>query len=352
MNKIKKTDILDKAKLTLEDLFKDEVTLSDKDWTSNNDTGADGHLLFNGIEFPFITLPQPTTGKIVRSVNKLSKEKKTLFILDYASPEMINFLRTNKLFFVDTAGNCYVNLPDFKIVIEGRKNVSGKLPDTKVAFQKTGLKLIYQLLIEPELVCENYRTIASKTGISLASVSNIFEELQEDKFIAGTNKKRSLSRVERLVTKWAMGYEDVLRPKIHRGYFRALNPDIKTLMETNVENNIYFGGQYGAYFLNNSITAQDPILFSNIRLGEMVRKYKIVPFNRPEYSQQKRIEVLEVFWNTEQLKGNKSKKANIVDPILIYADLMISNDFRSIETANNILDNEIRNKFIQYQLLW
>ncbi len=354
MNKIKKADILDKAKLTLENVFKDELTLLDKNWTSNGDKGIDGHLLFNGVEFPFIVFTQATAGKVVKSVKKLPKEKNILFILDYAKPEMIHFFRENNLFFVDTAGNCLINLPNFKIFIQGEKDRYGKLPDTKIAFQKTGLKLIYQLLIEPELVSENYRTIASKTGVSLASVNNVFEELKEDSFIVGTNKKRRLHHVERLIIKWGVGYGEVLRPKIHRGYFRALNPDWETLIISDTENDIYIGGQFGARYLDNGLSGPDSVLFSNIRFSKMVEKYKIVPTSQPQNHRKELIEVLEIFWNNEHPNERKSNKKikNIVDPILIYADLAMSNQFRSIDTANNILEHEIRDKFIGYKLQW
>jgi len=355
MNKIKKADILDKAKLTLEDVFKDELTLLDKNWIANGDTGIDGHLLFNGVEFPFIAFTQATTGKVVKSVKKFPKEKNILFMLDYAKPEMIHFFRQNNLFFVDTAGNCHINLPNFKIFIQGEKDRYGKLPDTKIAFQKTGLKLIYQLLIEPELASENYRTIASKTGVSLASVNNIFEELKEDNFIIEVNhKKRNLYNVERLVTKWAVGYGEILRPKIHRGYFRSLSSDLETLIFSDTENEIYFGGQLGTRYLENGLTGTEPIIFSNLRLREMVEKYKIVPIGASQNHPQERIEILEVFWNTVESNGNNSNKKikNTVDPILIYADLMMSINFRSIDTANNILQHEIRDKFIGYKLSW
>lgn len=351
MNKIKEADILDKAKLTLEDIFEGELTLVDKNWTSNGDKGIDGHLLFNGVEFPFIVFAQATTGKIVKSVNKLPKEKNILFILDYAKPEMIHFLRENKLFFVDTAGNCYVDLPNFKIFIQGEKNRYGKLPDTKIAFQKTGLKLIYQLLIEPELLSENYRAIASKTGVSLASVNNIFEELKEDNFIIEiNNKKRNLYNVERLVTKWAINYTDILRPKIHRGYFRPLNPkmDVSKNILTEKNRQTYIGGQLAAQHLNGQIIASTSALFSNSRLSKLVEKYHIVPISRA--TKETNIEVLEMFWSEKT--GHNVTKDKLTDPVLIYAELLNSNDFRSVQAAQNILEHEIRDKFIGYKFQW
>jgi|GEM_PF-1153274 len=366
MNKIKEADILDKAKLTLDGVFKGELTLLDKSWSSNHEKGFDGHLLFNGVELLFTILPQDKAGAILKAITKnksfsnLGLPKHMIFILDYASPEVISLFKENNLFFVDTAGNCYINLPNLKVYIEGRQKAFNKLPDSKIAFQKTGLKLIYQLLIEPELARENYRTIASRTGISLASLSNIFEELQEDNFIV-THQRRmrrgSLSNVELLITKWAVSYAEVLRPKIHRGYFRSLSRNLGSrIISDNSSNEIYFGGQLGARYLSNGIIAQKPILFSNIRLSKMVEKYKIIPISpaQQQYEKIEVLEVLEVFWNVERLYGNESNQIikNMVDPILIYADLMMSSDFRSREAAKNILKNDIRSKFLRYKFQW
>jgi len=345
MNKIKETDILDRAKLALEDVFKGKLTLVDENWSSSRNRGFDGYLSFNNdFKFAFTIISEDSIGslkKIVKS-NKNSKNplaKDMVFILKYASPDINSFLKENDTFFIDACGNCYINLPTFKIHVEGRQQVFKKLPGSKVAFQKAGLKLIYQLLVEPELMRETYRNIAKIAGISSGSAYRIFEELEKEGFVivdsqVTPRRGRSLSNVEMLITKWAMSYAEVLRPKIHRGYFRSLTPDLASRIVSNNSNNeIYFGGPLGASHLNKEIVAQKPVLFSNIRLSKMAEKYRIVP--------------------TWASTGKKNGKANnLVDPILIYADLIASNDFRSKEAAKNILKNEIRDKFRRYNFQW
>jgi len=362
MNKIKEADILDKAKLVLEDVFKGELTLVDENWSSNRNKGFDGHLLFNNdFKFAFTIISEDNIGslkKIVKS-SKNGLVKNIVFILKYTSPDINSFLKENDTFFIDASGNCYINLPTLKVHVEGRQQVFKKLPGSKVAFQKAGLKLIYQLLVEPELTRETYRNIAKIAGISSGSAYRIFEELEKEGFVivdsqVTPRRGRSLSNVEMLITKWAMSYAEVLRPKIHRGYFRSLSSDLAShIVSDNSNNEIYFGGPLGASHLNKEIVAQKPILFSNIRLSKMAEKYRIVPTSefRQKYEQ---IEVLEVFWNTDRVSTEKKngKANNLVDPILIYADLIASNDFRSREAAKNILKNEIRDKFRQYNFQW
>jgi Uncharacterized protein conserved in bacteria len=53
------------------------------------------------------------------------------------------------------------------------------------------------------------------------------------------------------------------------------------------------------------------------------------------------IEILKAFWDVE----NEDNQTGIVNPILIYADLMASGDPRNIETAQMIYDQKLAEHF-------
>ena len=366
MNIIKEQDILDKSKLALKHLFGNEILIEDKYLSESNNNSIDGYLKINANSFSYIIISNPTLGKVtkeIRNINKLNNEiKNPLIVTDYASQELIDLLKSENFFFIDSIGNCYINLPDFKMLVEGRKN-SLKPKETKKAFQKTGLKLIFELLLNPSLTSANYREIAQKTGISLGSVSAIFEELKEDRFIIDiSSSKKNLSNIKRLITKWANGYGGILRPKIHRGFFTSFSKFINRghfFNEQNYqEDDIFIGGEYAAYYLNDYIKPNKVILYTNERLSKMAVKYKIVPTGKQD-NNKIQIEIFEKFWSdsdivlehtNSELSFSKDKK--LVNEILIYADLISSNDYRSFETAEKILNNEIRNKFVGYNLQW
>jgi hypothetical protein len=53
------------------------------------------------------------------------------------------------------------------------------------------------------------------------------------------------------------------------------------------------------------------------------------------------IEILNTFWNVD----NEFNRKEIVNPILVYADLMATNDPRNIETAKIIYEQELAKYF-------
>lgn len=363
MNNIKEIDILDKSKLALTDLFKDNISLNEQQVRSSKEYGIDGIIKINASEFNFVVLSRPNIGTIIKTIktkiNLDNQPRNPIFIVDFANKELVNFFRKENLFFVDTVGNCFINLPSLNVFVEGRKSTV-KEPLIKRAFQKTGLKLIYQLFINPELASETYREIANKTKISLASIGYIFDELLEDGYlIAVNNQKKQLSNIKRLITKWAMSYGENLRPKIHRGYFSSLDKKytINQINSSSIAGKLAISGEFGAHSLYGSIKPERLVIYTNERLSKLAEKYEIIPV-RTSSKQDNQIEVLEKFWmdDSVMIKLNvdelSTSNHQIVAPILIYADLMLSNNYRSIETAENLLNNEIRNQFLQYNFQW
>lgn len=357
MNGIKEIDILDKSRLTLNSLFKGELTIFDKKASSNNENITDNVLIFNDISFSFIILKNPTIGKIVGLINtKAHSNKNNIFIFDYASEEIIAFCKEQNVFFVDTAGNCFINLPTLKVSIEGKKNLLNNLSETKIAFQKTGLKLIFQLLIQPNLAHQSFREISSITETSIASISKIFEELKEDGFMVEISRhKRKLSNIKRLITKWAISYAEMLRPKIHRGYFKAINIRLSVntiLMSPINKNQVYFGGEHGIYFFNQAIKPQQHlVLYTNSRLSSLAASYNIFPFPKSKNKDEK-IEIIEIFWKQKMPEEWTIDNKRIVPLLLIYADLINSTNYRSVKAAEDLLDNEIRTRFVRDNFQW
>lgn len=364
MNTIKEIDILDRSSLSLNNIFSNKIHFKDKPISANKSNFVDGILNINSKEFLYTVMDNPTIGRINSQFKKIEKSitsiENHIFILDYANKALIHFFKNANISFVDTAGNCYINLPDLHIFVEGQENLFGEqISKKKRAFQKTGLKLLFQLLISPDLANETYRAISEKTNISLASIGYIFEELKNDGFIIEVNKQQKrLSNLKRLIIKWAISYTELLRPTINRGHFTSFDPNLlKDKLENINDNALFFGGEYGAYFLNASIkpNPNNIIIYTDSRLSKLAQQYKIVPLGKNNIKPIK-IELIEQFWldNVQESDAHNGYgvTSKIVDPILIYADLMLSNNYRSIETAEKILNNEIRDKFIRHKFQW
>lgn len=121
---------------------------------------------------------------VANQIKNLAPQKeRPLLITDYIRPGEAESLKHNKVEFIDTAGNVYLNQQPLYVDIIGCKKPEKPLR-AKRAFQKTGLKLIYVLLRQTQAINWNYRELVNAAGIALETVSWILADLREMGFIA------------------------------------------------------------------------------------------------------------------------------------------------------------------------
>jgi hypothetical protein len=141
-----------------------------------------------------------------------------------------------------------------------------------------------------------------------------------------TNKKE-------LLQKWVTAYDEKLKPSLYIGNFRFLNPKdfnnwkalaidtTKTIWGGEAAGNIYTG-----YLIPEVLT-----LYTIEKKLEIVKNYRLLP------DVQGNIKVFQKFWHTDEATQK------VVPQIIAYADLMATNDRRSIETAQKIYEQHITN---------
>jgi len=78
------------------------------------------------------------------------------------------------------------------------EELKAKTNQTK-AFQEVGIKIIFNLLNNPENLQLSYRELAELADVSIGSVSNVIEELEQQTYILKTNTKRILKNKEKLL---------------------------------------------------------------------------------------------------------------------------------------------------------
>lgn len=195
-----------------------------------------------------------------------------------------------------------------------------------------------------------YRAIANFSGVSIATITNVFDELKESEFLIEVESgNRNLINTKQLVLKWAYNYSENLRPGFHRGDFTCLDSSvINTLTKSNYQRQIFISGEKGVSLLNGCVRADKFILYTDVRLSELARQFKIMPVNksRPEGN----FEIIEPFWNSKQRAIDEQDY--LANEIIIFADLLLSKDYRIINAAEKLLDNEIRNRFLKNQFQW
>ncbi len=348
MNTLKEVDILDRSKLALSSLFQGMV-VNDQLLQNGKAAGIDGRLSLDKTKFDFVIMNSPSIGRIKNTFHKfqqLNSNNPLLFIIDHASEETKQFFRKENLFFIDAAGNTYINLPQLRLSVEGK--VFDQSFNTKRAFQKTGLKIIFHLLMQPTLVQQSIRKIAKEAASSVAAVSYVLEELEEDGFIVNAGKsKKQFIQIESLIKQWALAYIKNLRPKIHRGYFIPLQPE-QFSGAGMIQQNLPYSGEYRAEYLTWLRNPKRLIIYTDLRISELSTQYGLLPINKLD-GQENIVEVLAPFWENEVEQANEFP---YMPHILVYADLLTSKDYRSHEAAENILHHNIKDEMTKNGFQW
>ena len=265
---------------------------------------------------------------------KQSSNRPIILIAEYISKKATEELKERGFNYIDVAGNTYIKYNDLVIFIEGQKKMKKEKTNQSRAFQEAGLKILFHLLNKPEHLQDSYRKIAEKADVSIGSVSNVMAELEELNFLLKTNDKRVLKNTNELLERWIVEFNAVLRPRIVRKRMRFIDSDWqRNWQQLDTQSNdgvILWGGEPGGALITNNLRPEQFVIFTDLELSGLAKKFRLVPGENGE------IEVLQKFWKNDL--GNDK----IAPALLIYADLINSGFGRNIETAKQILENELR----------
>ena len=284
--------------------------------------------------------PQANLGVLINQVKNLPAPG--VLIADYVNPKMAEKLRQEKVQFIDTFGNAFINVPPTYVYVAGKRQqtvneFTTATLETNRAFEATGLKVIYTFLCQPEFVNAPYREIAQKAGVAVGTVGWVIKGLKELGFIRskGTQTSRRLANVEKLVTRWVEAYSQKLKPKQWVGEFIAEDPmwwktaDIKK-----------YAGWWGAEIAAAKITTYlkpqvATVYLPNTSVTNFLGALRLRKARTDNQNKAGTVQILNAFWQPEDNKNE------VVDPLLAYADLVATGDTRNIEVARRIYDEHI-----------
>ncbi|MCR8923196.1 type IV toxin-antitoxin system AbiEi family antitoxin [Dasania sp. GY-MA-18] len=296
---------------------------------------------------------QANLGAIANQIERLPIEG--MLVADYINPNMAAKLRAMAIQFIDTAGNAYINKPPLYVWVTTNKNEKAQEAKKEApnrAFDAAGLKVIFGLLCDQQLINAAYREIAEKTGVALGTVGKVIDGLKETGFVVDRGKGKQGRRLvnrHKLLDRWVEAYPEKLKPKCRVGDFVADNPSWwKTI---NIEKfGAYWGGEvaatkYTGYLKPQVVTVYLPEQLGNKFLAAAKLKKAlewtadgpgIVKIYRPFWPQ-KIIDTVGEGKNQPIAKTH----AGLVHPILAYADLIATADSRNLETARKIYEQHI-----------
>ena len=163
----------------------------------------DAFLMIANEEFVVETKPEITKGNkgiVLANLKDISRENNLpiLLVTKYIPSEIAKEYIAEGVNYHDVSGNCNIRQHDLFILVQGKKIERTAKANQPRAFQEAGIRLIFQLLVDPEKTKLSYHDLAELANISLGSVGTIMQELTELNFILKIKQTKKLKNTKDL----------------------------------------------------------------------------------------------------------------------------------------------------------
>ncbi len=279
-------------------------------------------------------ISKATIAKLIEQKSEAAKLGHNNFIVvaEYIAPGAKQVLIANHIAFLDVAGNANIDHPQFYIHNNTGKSISPNKHSPNRAFTKAGLKVVFYMLIIDGLINQSYRTIARHSGTGLDTINKVFKALLAQRYLIKINKSQyKLNNKEKLIQNWVEAYNSKLRPSLFLRRYRSAPEALDWSMISLHSSKDKWGGAIGADILTQHLVANTWLLYTEDSSGEISKRLKWVP------DQTGYISVYRKFWKSVD-------DQQPAPPLIIYADLLASNDPRYIETAQIIYSKYLKNE--------
>ena len=284
----------------------------------------------NQWEFKAIAKTRVNRATVAMEIAQLRPEKQdSILITGYTTPPLADLMKANGLFFMDTAGNAYIDKPPLFVYIKGNKPAKKtKTTVPRRLFKPAGLKVVFALLNVPDMVSWSYRKIAVTADVALGTVDWTFRDLKEMGFLIEMGKgNRRLTKLSILMQRWIEAYPDQLRPKLIIDQFMADN--FEWWKDAAIADyDACWGGEVAAANITKQLKPANVTIYSHKIPGKLIIAHKL------RKAADGNIEILKPFWKF----AHEFTQDGFVPPLLVYADLMATGDDRNIKTAGIIYD--------------
>jgi hypothetical protein len=292
------------------------------------------------------TVTPATLGAILvqTKAQTLAHGKPVVLVTDYITPPMATRLHEARQQFIDAAGNAYLEAPGWLIYVVGRKAIpTGAPAHAAKAGTPAGLKVLFALLCDPELIDRPQREIAVEANVALGAIPGVLNDLRDQGHVLVMPGTRRLNANKRLLDEWAMAYARTMRPKTLTAAYNA--PTIAEWKAWTMEQGaMWWGGEPAGALLTNHLQPGVLTIYTDKLPAKFIHERRLtkVP-NDYRGRLEAMVEVRKPFWGTalQQHYDVMAGPAVTVPPVLVYADLLATGDARCIETAEVLYDKTI-----------
>lgn len=260
---------------------------------------------------------------------------------DYINESLAEHLREEGIWFLDGAGNAYLEIPNRLLIF-----VTGKRPKHTASlkgqyFSSTGARILFYLLQSGPAIQATYRDISAAVGVSLDRISKVMNELLDGVVLVRNARAHyDIRDSKRLLDMWTEAFLAKLHPKILLGrYATAFGTDYERLLaqgkKDGVLEDVTVGGEYAGDVLTQYLRASGITFYvSPESASDVQQSLKLAP------SQSGPIELCARFAN-ELGAFSQEQGLVIASPILVYAELLATDDPRCGETALRLKEKHL-----------
>jgi hypothetical protein len=275
------------------------------------------------IDLKIVVLSKIVPAQIPALKLQYDAEPETMFWAAYISTKARTMLQTAQIPYADTAGNVFLGKDTLYISIDKGTSDRQQLTTGNRAFSPTGLKVVWQFLLNPELLQASYRTIGAQAGVTIDTVSKVIKALLAEQYILRADaKKYNWNRLPNLKTEWLTQFNRVLRPKLQQKRFRWL--DQPSLEKIDLPEGALWSGATAANERGSQLIVDQWLIYSPSPFTPLMKNLRLVP------DPQGPVKVYERFWEGE------NDPEGLVPDLLLNADLVNEGTPRYLEAAQNI----------------
>ena len=261
-----------------------------------------------------------------------------LLIADYVTPGVAARLRELEIPYVDLAGNAWLEHPPVVIRVEGHKGQTASAQRTRARpFTPAGLKVVFALLCNPKLLDTSVRHIASASGAAHGTAASVVQGLRDGGYVIerkkGSWSDRRTRNLTGLLDSWSETYARNLAPKLVLGRYAApsdLPSDWWRDVSWHKHESAVLSGEPAAALLTDYLEPGSITIYADRLPARVIAQMRLEPDAAGP------IEFRERFWPSVY-----ADMPDLAPPVLVYADLLATDNPRCLEVAPMIYDKYI-----------
>lgn len=261
------------------------------------------------------------TAAMLPMLREDSDPGKAILLCPFVGDSLAEVLSRRGICYADTAGNMLLRFDGNFLQIRNRPRPKEMAEDRARgrSLSPSGLKVLFLLLTEPDAVKGNYREIAARSGTTVGTVNYTMADLRAKQHLIEDGIGRRLADVRGLGRLWVDNYRLRLLPKLKSVRYSGEGTAIDG------GDDLIRGGETAA--MREGLLSTGNVLLWNQGAGIARTALR----NRWHLATDGNIEVREAFWPVE-----KRRFTGQAPWLLVYADLLATEDGRCLEVAEEI----------------